>query len=163
MGESKRKNQVYHALVRALERYGKTFTRRDLEIMSKHCESKILSFHIDKQSSSASMKVVRYEGAWYVVAYDCYRKTIVTFLDPACVDDYILPYLNAYKNDPIVVEAIREYEKINHHSNARNPVAIPMGRDYSPPNPTATGTIKFKSLLTAFNQLDPKQFDSDLK
>ena len=84
---SKKKNQRFHARVRARLRYDITFGREARSALVKSIQSGKAIF-LSASSNRAKSFAVNYEGSWYPVVYDNLRKEIVTFLPPNYLERY---------------------------------------------------------------------------
>lgn len=78
---TKKENQIHHALVRAAERFGLTLHRADLDdIRGMICKNK--ATFVGRTSLRVSVWDVTVRGVPCRVVYDRNRQTVVTFLEP---------------------------------------------------------------------------------
>jgi len=145
---SKKKSEIHHAKRRALERYGLALTTRDLEVISKHCQSAVLSVVVERQSLRVIQKFVYFKGIWYPVIYDKVRKTVVTFMMESSISPEDWMKLNNHKNDYCVSEAIQKYEM---KPIQRKPTSVHMHHRIKPPKPVVP--LKVSRFPGAFDSL----------
>lgn len=79
---SKRRNQTHHTSMRALQRFGVSLNRNDLEKMAEEYRHGRSSLVLDKQSNRRVLAVITYKDTCFPVIYDKERHQLATVLGP---------------------------------------------------------------------------------